>query len=283
VVNLKKVCISCGDSKDENAFSNSVPNKCRDCVAGYCYYVYKGLVECPNCNVLRDRFEFKKLYRDKPAINQFCKYCISKGFQKLPQNNEGNDRKCNGCLDIKPTTEFFTYISNKDNKAYYRGHCKDCERKHCKIQYKDYLYCRDCKKIKPRLEFNPHTRNSKYVSQCIECTREYGKKNRDNTPAEKKRETWKKYKETHEQYEKKRIKKWVKENKDKFSAISQRYRTKLKKLEDTLTGEKWASVRNHFEDTCAVCDSQDRIELDHWIPVSWGQIGNIKTRRSLCF
>lgn len=273
---MKQICVDCGDLKDEGVFSKTTPNKCRDCFTGSCYYTYKGLIECPNCHILRDRLEFKKLYQNRPEKGMFCNYCNAKGFERLPDNHDGATRKCNGCLDIKPVTEFIVYIDNRDKKLRYRSYCKDCDRKHCKVQYKDYLYCKDCKTIKARTEFTPATRKSKYSSQCTECSRIYAKKLRDNAPPEKKRESWKKYKATHEEYEKKRLKTWMNENKDQFSAISQRYRIKLKQLEDTLTGEEWANTRSYFQDTCAVCDSQDRIELDHWIPISWGQIGNVK-------
>ncbi len=273
---IKRVCKSCGDLKNEIGFSERSPNKCRDCVTRYCYYTYKGLVECPNCKVLRDRFDFKKLYRNKPAYNQFCIHCISKGFEQKPQNSEGDQRKCNGCLETKPITEFFTYINNKDNKPYYRSYCKDCDRKYCKVQYKDYLYCRDCKNIKLRSDFTPGASKAKYVSVCIECGRKNDKEYRDSLPPEKRREAWKRYKATHEKYEKERLQKWIKENKDKFIAISQRRRTREKKLEDTLTGKEWADTLEYFNNTCSVCDSQKNIQLDHWIPISWGQIGNIK-------
>ncbi len=96
----------------------------------------------------------------------------------------------------------------------------------------------------------------------------------------------------------KRSRQWQRDNKDKVKLYQKRYQEKneervrvswskardrrrnmSKNTEHSLTDSEWKYVLNHFSNSCAVCESTNYVQLDHFVPIASGNgdtsIGNV--------
>ena len=90
----------------------------------------------------------------------------------------------------------------------------------------------------------------------------------------------KKYHQSHRAESITRHLKWAKEHPESTRLYNQRRRSNLKDSDLTLT--QWLSVLKSHRSSCAYCDSQEGIEIDHIIPISRGGRDTASNVQPLC-
>ena len=205
-------------------------------------------------------------------------------------------KKCSKCGDEKPaTTEYFKKIrANKDGLS---GSCRSCEQKHRK-KYRQENSDKIREHRKRYRQQNPEKLREyqkKYYQENTDKSRECSERYRQENPvkltkykkkwyqenAEKHRERQKKWHQENTEHTKKyyqenigkireRIKKWRQENPEKLREHSQKRRARESKLPATLTVEQWEKIKESFNGRCAYCGKENKLEQEHFIPLSKG-------------
>lgn len=200
-------------------------------------------------------------------------------------------KRCTKCGEEKEVTaEHFG--REKKNKDGYSGMCRPCRRlrdnqlyqenkevvkqryeanKEAKKQYyqknKDAICARQ-KEYRGANKELINKQNKKYYednkSKINKRSREWGGRNKEAIAKKDKL-----YREKNKEYIFIKKKHYREENPEKFRIFRQSRRTKQKSLPATLTNEQWQFIREHFNETCAYCGTQDvKLTIEHFIPVS---------------
>ena len=67
-----------------------------------------------------------------------------------------------------------------------------------------------------------------------------------------------------------RNRKYLIENRDKCNIVTQRYRSRKRKLTSSFTVEQWEYIKVHFDNKCAYCGERRPLAQDHFISVAEG-------------
>jgi hypothetical protein len=135
--------------------------------------------------------------------------------------------------------------ANRNERKYYRLHtdkCRSYGRKH---------YYDNAEKERER-------RRKRYCSSSYD--KNYRIKYRSNPENKEK--------------EKEYNKKWFSKNPHKRSLYDNMRRARVLELPNTLTHAQWEQLLSLFNHSCAYCGGNDRIAMDHLIPVSRKDINN---------
>jgi 5-methylcytosine-specific restriction endonuclease McrA len=190
---------------------------------------------------------------------------------------------CKGCLKEYPATKeyFFTESKNKDGL---KGMCKDCIRK----QKKQYAEANKEKLTEYYKMYNQQHKeeiakyNKQYIADNRECRNEYRREysKRQHTKElrkvylekskNKRSETMRKYFLNNQNNIKKYMKQYNQENKQYSVMSSQKRRTRKLMLPDTLTLEDWETIREKFNNKCAYCGRELKLEQEHFVSLTNG-------------
>ena len=207
-------------------------------------------------------------------------------------------KKCKKCGESKPATlEFFYAV--KGNRDGLNGTCKVCHNAICKVWQEENKE-RFLANGKAWREANPDKMKELRVSwreTNKEHMKEYGKSYRENN-VDKERIRHKIYGESNKEKiavtsklwavkNKERIavtsKNWREENRDRMNTLCRnwrkenpdkqiitlhKYRSRKKKLPNTLTDKQWEFCQTKFDKCCAYCGNNAKLTVEHFIPVS---------------
>jgi len=70
--------------------------------------------------------------------------------------------------------------------------------------------------------------------------------------------------------QKRRIKEWSTNNKDKCNIICQRRRSRKEQLLNTFTIQQWEATKLYFNNSCAYCGKDLPLEQEHFIALTKG-------------
>ena len=150
---------------------------------------------------------------------------------------------CTKCgIEKKFTNEFFAKA--KYGKDGLRAQCKSC----------DTLYRKN---------------NKEYYKQYQESNKEYHKQYQQENK-EHIAEYYKQYREDNKEHIAEHHKQYCQENPEKIAIKSQRRRAKKKELDSTLTFEQWEKIKKDFNNKCAYCGKEKKLEQEHFLPISKG-------------
>ena len=158
-------------------------------------------------------------------------------------SNNIKKKTCSICGKIKPLTSFYSRIKiSKDKKkiVYYNPECKECSKVRSELWSINNEKRR--KEIKKRYDDKP---------------------NRKMVAAENSRE----------QRRKGRYLEWQRDNKIKMKIYNINRKAIRKSLPNSLTESDIKNILKTFGNKCSITNSTD-IDLDHFIPISWGHGGS---------
>lgn len=148
-------------------------------------------------------------------------------------------KRCGKCNVIKPLEDYNKKSENKfDGK---RSDCKACHNADNKKWYKE--------NAEHKAEYSKQYRQEN-KEQIAEYMRQYHEAN----------------KEQHAEYKRQ----WQRNNPDKMKTYRQRRRAKKRNLPNTLTGEQMTLMLQQQNNKCVISGKSDNLELEHFIPISWG-------------
>lgn len=194
-----------------------------------------------------------------------------------------NTKICKGCFEELPFTSFY---KKKDGKFGLHSKCKACVKKY-EIENKERI---DAYQRKYRKQHKEETKeyNKRYQEEHKKeialQKHEYYTKNKEHF-----RKTNKKYFELNKQkinkvkrqyYLKNRDiflkrskengKAWRIKNREKANSLTNKRRALKKQLPSTLTTKQWNDIKKHFDYCCAYCGRKEKLEQEHFIPISKG-------------
>lgn len=146
---------------------------------------------------------------------------------------------------------------NKDKKA-------ACARRH---------YQKHKEKIKARVK--------KYREENIEEVRKREKRYKENNKAAV-REVKRRWRQNNLQRSNDTVKRWQKNNPDKFKTIQNNYRARRRKAKGSFTSDEWSNLCKKYDSTCLRCGSQDKMTVDHVVPLVKGGTNYIENIQPLC-
>lgn len=231
---------------------------------------------CTKCGEVKTRSEFHKKSSSRDGINSACKQCVSiRGKKYYLENKE------NILLNARSH-----YLKNKDivlDRNYqYRLNNKEkiAERKRqYALENIEHIakYQRQYRK-EHTLERAEHQREwrRKNPERLAEHSRKYRQLNKEKI-AEAQRIHRQKNSEYYVQYRKN----WRECNREKINEYGHRYRAR--KYQNGIFEIREKFLKKLYSSSCIVCDSVDRIEADHVIPVSRGGTNSEGNLQPLCF
>jgi 5-methylcytosine-specific restriction endonuclease McrA len=186
-------------------------------------------------------------------------------------------KTCTKCGKKLPaTSEYFN--SEKKSKDGLKYRCKDC--------YKEYRIAnkerRNEQMEKWRRENKDHERKraKEYYQEHKKHLIEYAKKYRQENSelAKKSFETWKQknkeyfknYRQINRERRRKQTNAWRQNNPEKTIIHKQNRRANERKVQANYTIEQLKSAREYFDNKCAYCGKEKKLEQDHFIPLSKG-------------
>lgn len=159
-------------------------------------------------------------------------------------NGEITDRECTGCGEMKNLDLF---SKRKSGFAGRRTTCKKCSSK----EFKDWREDNIVQEKARRAKYYADNRGTEK-----EYSRDYGNKNSEKVAM------WKR--------------EWQRINSDKRAEQERSRRYKLSLMPNNLTEEDKRDILRHFNNSCALTGSTERLEMDHVVPISTGRIGTTK-------
>lgn len=163
-------------------------------------------------------------------------------------------KKCSGCLETKPTSEFYT---RKDSVDGLRGACKVCDRLRAKSVKPEVLSA--------RFEYQKSWR-AEHKEQVIISARTAGKKWRDSN----------------KEHNSTRSRKYRQENKERFAHYSALRRYMSANAEGTFSLQEWIDLCDEYRNRCLRCLQNKPLTRDHVIPLSKGGSNWITNIQPLC-
>lgn len=206
-------------------------------------------------------------------------------------------KQCTSCKEIKPFEEFNLCKKSTGGR---QPKCKECRRKyylenHEQIKYKSSMYYfknHESNKIKRKLYYLKNKTKIRmkqkelyYLTQekNILANRKYYQLNKDAI-LKRGRERRLEKLEYFRKLDRKRYinrkeqraiyhKKYYVQNKDKIKLSVKKRKNFINKLQFTLTKEQWTKIQGDFNYGCALSEYSSKLNMEHFIPVSWGQGG----------
>lgn len=194
---------------------------------------------------------------------------------------------CSKCKRELPATPEYFY-RGKTYKDGLKGQCKKCveeyKKKHynkdkiklARIEYNKQYYKENSDKIKEDAK-SYYEDNKGTISTKLKTYREknkiriaeykevYYKENKEDIKQYKK--TW--YEKNKEHILKKSAQ-YKKENKEKVNHWNNKRRLRKNNLPSTLTLKQWKQIKKEFNNKCAYCGENKKLEQDHFIALSKG-------------
>lgn len=211
----------------------------------------------------------------KDGLNTVCKECDGFRFKEPRKTHIATldgYKVCTKCKrELPETLEYF--FKRKSGKNGLMSVCKECHGHTFmkKITYNDKdKKCAECGETYPYTNEHFHRTSrtkSGLMNYCKKCANKLGKRhyvlNKEKIDL-KHREYYEENKETIC----KRTKKYQKENSDRYKVIWERRRAKKKQLANSFSFEEWEYCKSHFNNCCAYCGLERKLEQDHFIPLS---------------
>ena len=193
---------------------------------------------------------------------------------------------CTKCgRELPKNIDYFRPKKNR-GKVSFSPQCRDCEREY---RVKRYLanrerfveYSREYRKKHSRYSVKPKT-GYKICGLCggeFPATLEYFRKKQSGKNGLTGRcrkclgDINKKYYEDNKEAFSRKVNEWKLKNRDKVKEISkgyqQRRRSKMKKIQYSLSVKEWQQIKDFFNHCCAYCGKPSkRLTQEHFIPVS---------------
>lgn len=159
-------------------------------------------------------------------------------------------KACSKCEEVLPLSEFHICRSAKDGL---QAKCKKCFKKY-------YIENRDRKRAYDRIYYKEHeeemknnTRN-RYINNkevVLAYVAQWQRDNPDKTRAATKR--------------------WLDKHPEKVTEYNTRRRARIRNAEiNDFTAEDWVELLVLYENRCAYCGSEGKLEADHIVPLSKG-------------
>ena len=186
-------------------------------------------------------------------------------------------KKCTKCgVEKEATTEYF--LKYKTSKDGLRAACKTCMD----------LYYQENKEYIAEQKKQYRQENKEYIAdyyqenkeRIAEQKKQYYQENKERIAERSKRhrqenkeriaERAKRYYQENKEYSADRSKRYQQENPEKCAIYSQRRRAWKIRLDSTLTFEQWETIKVVFNNSCAYCGNDKKIEQEHFIPLSKG-------------
>ena len=177
-------------------------------------------------------------------------------FRTIPQTSK-NDGLRNSCIKCD-------YAYNKKHRNEHREAILLHEREAKRKRYKDDSVYRDKCKLACKI-FKENNKEKFLVYKLKNKERESirNKKYRENN-IEKVRATTIKWQINN----KDKIKIYYNNHKENYVIYTQNRNAKIKKLGNNLSKEQWDKIKNDFDNKCAYCGNENRLTVEHFIPVT---------------
>lgn len=217
---------------------------------------------------------FQKRSDRKDGLRTKCRECRGYDFKPLvPQGY----KQCHKCLRILPIDNF---NKAKDAPDGLQRKCKDCKhqynmehKEHMAGYNKKYREEHRDKLLQSAKEWGIENKELRkqyrleHKAEIAEYNRKYQQEHKEYFLQWKRNhsaENWQKNKERYRPYQKE----WWKAHRELSCMYSHRRRSRIKKLEATLTQEQWEFIKNYFNRRCAYCGKELPLTQDHFIPVA---------------
>ncbi|WP_180230293.1 HNH endonuclease [Bacillus thuringiensis] len=199
---------------------------------------------CITCkkDLLLNNDNFAKMKRSNDGFTSVCKPC-KREYDKLYRSRNSNkikEKKKKYYDENKEKCSAYSkkwYAENKEHVKRYREENKDRITEYNKREWAE-------KKEERKVKVNEWRKeNAQYI-------KEYRKANRDRD-REKARE-------------------WGRSERGNRlrRTTTNRYRARKKSLKNDFTEKQWEECMKHFDYTCAYCGSNEKLEQDHFIPIT---------------
>jgi len=215
----------------------------------------KYMKRCTKCGVEKEVTTeyFTKQKRNKDGLRATCKTCIALYYQENKEHIAKYGQE------------------NKERIAEYRQENKEHITEYGKQYYqenKEHL-----------VEYSKQYQqeNKEYIA---EQKKQYGQENKERMASlkveyyQENKERIAKYHKQYRQENKKLIaernKQYQQDNPEKFNSYKQRRRARKRRLDSTLTFEQWENIKEDFNHKCAYCGKEDKLEQEHFLPLSKG-------------
>jgi len=234
--------------------------------------------KCSKCGVEKQATNefFLKQKAGKHGLRAHCKSCEALYYQEnkeriaehRKQHHQDNkeriaERKKNYHQENK---EFFVEY-RKQYRKNNKEHIKEQKKQHYQ-KNKEYIIERTKQYSKKNKEYisergeQYRQNNKEYIS---EYTKQYYQNNKEYIA-----EHLKQYYQNNKEHIAERYKQYCQENPEKIAIKSQRRRAKKKELDSTLTFEQWEKIKKDFNNKCAYCGKEKKLEQEHFLPISKG-------------
>lgn len=299
-----KRCSLCREEKPLSAFSrnrksrdgyNAACTQCKKARAGTGkphrpkLNLPEGFKQCSKCGEIKEVSEFHRASSSKDGWRSQCKLCVAEaaGWSYRPKEHlpEGQKR-CTTCKQIMPATSEWFKVQKKSPDGL-GTICKACAAAYSRQYHRDnldkrhiynkrrYWSNRDEERAKSRKWYQQNKQRHRAAAKA------WHEANRDHVRAMER----KRYLAKREQYVEKtrrwRVenqdryraynRKWAEENPEKVNAIMKakdtRRRARIRSLPYTFTTNQWELCLSYWGNKCAVCESNEVIHADHWIPL----------------
>ncbi|MFJ8257187.1 hypothetical protein ACIQ4Z_07830 [Peribacillus asahii] len=212
-------------------------------------------------------------------------------------------KQCTVCNEVKPLEDF--NIGRKSSGGR-QPKCKECRKRYYRNNYThindksmmNYYKNHEDNKLKLKVYYSKHkdqirlARKEKYYSnhqETLLLKRKGYLQNRE-TILERQRLKRAENIEYHREQDRKRYikrkeqrsiyhQKYYEMNKATIKLNSKKRKTSLKSLPFTLTEQQWNQIQSDFNYSCALSEHHSDLNMEHFIPVSWGHggtyVGNV--------
>ena len=200
------------------------------------------LKTCSKCNRELNITNFNKKKEGKNGFCSECKQCATLRYKKWREENKE-----------KVADYHKEYIkNNKDSLGIYKKEYNENNKEKTKeYQNKNKVKISNYNKI--------------YRQKNPEKSKEYYEKNKEYHVAKSKE-----YYEKNKEIIASKNKKYQLKNPEKFRVSTQKYKAKKRTLEATLTLEQWVKIKDYFNEKCAYCGKESKLEQEHFTPLSKG-------------
>lgn len=181
-----------------------------------------------------------------------------KTYVLLDEQGQLIERECTKCHEVKEAGEFH---SDKNKVGGKRSDCISCHNKQS----------RNWRQNNPEKK---KENNRNWRQKNLEKERERVRNWYQNNP-EKKKETARNWRQNNPEYSRN----WQRNNPEAVKVMQQNRRAMKQALPDVLKVSEWEEVLNDFNTNCPLSGSNDNLQLEHFIPLSWGHggtyVGNV--------